>query len=682
MTIFHIFAVVEFHLQINMSIKHTLSYILILIFMALSSFDVVAQCVQKGIVLEYNGKDQKSPIANVEIVVNNASSTVSNKNGEFTLNFRTLKPGDKVSIRRIEKIGYEVFNKDAVEQWYISKSSEPFVIIMCRSDRFKKIRDNYTSVAKSNYTIKFENEQILLKKDLDKGKMPEDEYKSKIQALKDQYETQLESIDSYIDKFARIDLSELNAFEKEVIDLVSKGEIEQAIAKYEGEDLLTKYMSQIESYNKLDEAQQKIAKALDNSLSRRDSIHKVITHQVALLRMAGGKENFDKAMNLMRDVALSDTTNFVAVYDYASYCQKVGRLDEALKFFNTILNTGVPNSHESVQARIGVSNILLKQKEYFQITQSTRPVIEIIEQLAKKEGNPNLYIDERINAKKTLARACAQLKDTTEAIRYYNEAIEDAKILAEMDPSQIGTLVDVEAMACQMYSRSFNMGDEAMAIGKMALEHAKVFYEQNPDLNRARYAFVVNVVASAYQTKKDYNNAERLFVEAEKLYEEAYKKNPEAYGSYLASNKQNLANLYLLKDKNGAVLNIDKALKPLQEADQLINKLIAEGNGNVISYLMYVHLNYSNYYLNTKMYDKAMEYALLSLGEIEPYFKKYPATYLSLYCTGLEYKLYCLEAEGKYKEAIDTIDQLIEFSKSEKYITLKKEYLNKYKKYL
>ena len=650
--------------------------------MALSSINVMAQCVQKGIVLEYNGKDQKSPIANVEIVVNNASSTVSDKKGEFTLNFRTLKPGDKISIRRIEKNGYEIFNKDAVDQWYISKSSEPFVIIMCRSDKFKKIRDNYTSVAKSNYTIKFENEQILLKNDLDKGKMLEQEYNSKIQALKDQYESQLENIENYIDKFARIDLSELNAFEKEVIDLVSKGEIDKAIDKYENEDLLSKYMSQIESYNKLDEAQQKISKALDKSISRRDSIHNVIMHQVTLLRMAGGKENFDKAMNLMRDVALSDTTNFTAVYDYASYCQKVGRLDEALKFFNTILRVEVPNSHESVQARIGVSSILLKQRDYFQITQSTRPVIEIIEQLAKKEGNPNLYIDERINAKKTLARACTQLKDTTEAIRYYNEAIEDAKILAEMDPSQIGTLVDVEAMACQMYSRSFNMGDEAMAIGKKMLEHAKIFYEQNPELNKARYAFVFNVAASAYNIKKDSNEAERLFLEAEKLYEEAYKMNPEAYGSYLASNKQNLADLYLQKDKSGAVPNLDKALRPLQEAERLINKLLAEGNGNVTTYLMYIHLNYSNYYLLSKMYDKSMEYALLSLSEIEPYFKKYPSTYLSLYCTGLEYKANCLEAEGKYREALETIDQLIEFSKSEKYITLKKDFLKKYKKNL
>lgn len=665
-----------------MSIKHSWTYILIILLMTLSITNVVAQCVQKGIILEYNGKDQKSPIANVEIVVNNAGSTVSDKKGEFTLNFRTLKPGDKVTIRRIEKIGYEVFNKDAVEQWYISKSSEPFVIIMCRSDKFKQIRDNYSSVAKSNYTIKFENEQILLKNDLDKGKMLENEYKSKLQALQDQYESQLENIDSYIDKFARIDLSELNAFEKEVINLVSKGEIDKAIAKYEGEDLLAKYMSQIESYNKLDEAQQKIAKALDKTISRRDSIHKVITHQVSLLRMAGGKENFDKAMNLMRDVALSDTTNFVAVYDYASYCQKVGRLDEALKFFNTILNVELPTSHESVQARIGMSNILLKQKDYFQIKQSTRPVIEIIDQLAQKEGNPNLYIAERINAKKTLARACAQLKDTTEAIHYYNEAIEDAKTLAEMDPSQIGVLVDVEAMTCQMYSRNFNMGDEAMAIGKNALEHAKTFYEQNPDLNKARYAFVLNTVASAYQAKKDYKEAERLLVEAGKLYEEAYKKNPEAYGSYFASNKQNLANLYLRKDESGAVPNLDKVLKPLQEAEKLFQKLISEGNGNVSNHLLYIHLNYSDYYLYSKMYDKALEYALLSLRETEPYYAKYPATYLSVYCAGLENKANCLEVAGRHKETIETLDQLIEATKSDKYVNIKKEYIKKYKKYL
>lgn len=78
-----------------------------------------AQSTQSGIVLEYDGNNKKKPLANVEIVVNNAGSTVSDAHGKFNLNFRTLKPGDKITVRRVEKLGYEVFNTEAVSQFTI-----------------------------------------------------------------------------------------------------------------------------------------------------------------------------------------------------------------------------------------------------------------------------------------------------------------------------------------------------------------------------------------------------------------------------------------------------------------------------------------------------------------------------------------------------------------------------------
>ena len=119
-----------------------------LLFLLKSPPFAFSQVCQHGLVLEYNEKHEKTPLGQVEILVQNAGSTVSNTNGSFTLNFRTLKHGDKVVVRRIEKPEYELFNRDAIDQWIISRSeNDIFTIVMCRSDRLKRLRDNYYKIA-------------------------------------------------------------------------------------------------------------------------------------------------------------------------------------------------------------------------------------------------------------------------------------------------------------------------------------------------------------------------------------------------------------------------------------------------------------------------------------------------------------------------------------------------------
>ena len=99
-----------------------------------------AQCLQRVLVVEYNGENTKTPLSNVEIVVGNAGSSVTDNEGRCTLNFRTLKPGDKVSVRRIEKPGYEVFNNDVVSNWFLPTQDIEFVIVMCKEELLISLR--------------------------------------------------------------------------------------------------------------------------------------------------------------------------------------------------------------------------------------------------------------------------------------------------------------------------------------------------------------------------------------------------------------------------------------------------------------------------------------------------------------------------------------------------------------
>lgn len=91
--------------------------IIFIIITILTGIAVNAQTTQPGIVQEYNEKAKKTPLSGVEVTAKYAASTVSDKNGKFTLSFLTGKPGQHIDLRSIKKNGYEIFNKEAVEQW-------------------------------------------------------------------------------------------------------------------------------------------------------------------------------------------------------------------------------------------------------------------------------------------------------------------------------------------------------------------------------------------------------------------------------------------------------------------------------------------------------------------------------------------------------------------------------------
>ena len=211
----------------------------LLITIALSAH---AQISQRGIVLEYNGREQKTPLSQVEIRVQNAGSTISGADGRFTLNFRTLKAGDKVVVRRIEKTGYELFNTDAIDQWNIGRTEgENFTIVMCRTEQLRQLREQYLQAASNSYKQQMKKESDQLAALQRQGKLQEREYKNRQKQLQDEYEEWMEHIDNYIDRFARIDLSQLSDQEASIIEMVQQGDIDGAIKAYEEMELERQY---------------------------------------------------------------------------------------------------------------------------------------------------------------------------------------------------------------------------------------------------------------------------------------------------------------------------------------------------------------------------------------------------------------------------------------------------------
>lgn len=227
----------------------------------LIALTVSAQATQKGIVKEYHGKEAKTVLETVEINIRSAQSTISATDGTFQLNFLSLKPGDRISVREIKKHGYEIFNKDAIDQWNINPDAT-FEIVLCRSDKFKQLCDKYYRNASANYKIQYDREVALINKLKAENKIKQKEFQQRMSEIQNIYDRQLDNLDVYVDRFARIDLSELSSAEQEIIELVQEGKFDEAIARYDDLKLVDKYLDGLKQNTKLRESIAQLQQAL------------------------------------------------------------------------------------------------------------------------------------------------------------------------------------------------------------------------------------------------------------------------------------------------------------------------------------------------------------------------------------------------------------------------------------
>lgn len=272
-----------------------------------SSFALRAQSVQSGQVLLYHGSDAKTPLSNVSISAIGAGAVTSDSEGHFELKFRTLHAGDVIQFRRIELSGFEVMNTEALEVARVANvSSEAasqsglLTIIMCSSEELAQLKDGYRTVASERYQKQLEEKERELAQLKSEGKLKEDEYNKRVEALEEQYEAQLQTLDTYVDKFARIDLSELDEFEQQIIALVQEGRIDEAIAKYDEQNLTKRLQEGVQQQRQLTNDVQKLDTAIHAKAQEAQRLETNINKQVELLKKVGGEANERKAQELQQ----------------------------------------------------------------------------------------------------------------------------------------------------------------------------------------------------------------------------------------------------------------------------------------------------------------------------------------------------------------------------------------------
>lgn len=601
---------------------------LILMFLITCISAITAQCIQNVLVLEYKGERNKTPLANVEIVVSNAGTTVTNKEGRCTLNFRTLKPGDKVNVRRIDRPGYEVFNQEVVDQWYISRDGSDFVIVMCTQKRMFETRAQYRQAASENMMLTVTKQETEANIQFKSGLITRQELAERIEDIRRDYENKLENIDAYIDRLAHTDLSVVDATEKKVLDMVKRGDILGALAAYESADLIESYKNEVSAKNSLVDDVEKIRSRMKESAETRSRIYESVKRQNALLMMVGGEENIEKGMQLLHDISFADTTNYVALYDYAQYVMRSQRDQEAEEALHYCFNA--TDTISLIKAHLIKCEIMNKRNEW----KYTAPELELMYNYLKKQSElrdaPELYLEDRAYALYLLVQALSNTLDMEKANKYELELVAQHRYLYEMkqdDESKRG-LVNALQVAYNNAVRDLkNSEKDAYRYLDEAIILQEELHKEDPNRQTAMLAYLHSLFANFFRMKKpsgvDFPRAVEEYEKALAYYEEAYEKNPKAYVTFLTRLCSNYAGVYIFS----LTKEIDKVLPLLKKAEYYNEKETRIlGNTNDVN-VGYVEWFYGRYYAYMNRYDDALEH----LKKAETHFiilsKKNPAAY-------------------------------------------------------
>lgn len=597
------------------------------------SFVGFAQVVQKGIVYKYNKNRTKTPLSGVTIRANNADEVKTNHKGEFSLKFRNKVEGDKITLSDVYYPGHIIMNHDDVTKWSII-DSENFEIILINEKEYKDLFKENLEIATKALTNKYTDNN----KELD-----------------NEYYDQLEALESYVEKLTRMDLSNTHDVNNKMYDLFRKGKLEEAVKLFESNNILGEYKSELSDYDSLKDASSYLSKRKEEVSAKRTSLQNTILNEVNLLKMMGGKENYDKAIELSKNFYEADPESETAAKNYADILYYQLNYSEASKIFEKL--TLSSNLETASYASLNLAHIILLGFNYQKSIELALPVLNKLDSISVATNEQDIYLDLKAQANFILMLSYMYTQDYDNATLHSHRAVRNYKVLSNRFPETYASFFNnVLSQSCLLYMQTNNKID-AEAMGITAIEYGEKIYQSNPKKYRHNLGIDYQQMANFMSWTSDVRQADEYYNKAEILYEEGYKENSDMYAAYLAQCYQNHAWMFLNKEEYR-----DKCIRPLLKAMTLYEELYNKQPAFYAFAYALVNANVGSYYRTTEQFEKSIHYSLNALNILKkenmlnnPEIKNtVEDTYINL-----NYNYLRLD---KYQEALEMINKALEIN--------------------
>lgn len=543
------------------------SRLLFIAIMSLSVGILTAQSVQPVQVVEYRGRDAKQPLAGVSVTAHNAPSTISDEQGALTLNFRTLKPGDKVQVRRIEKLGFEVFNKDAIDQWTIARNST-FRIVLCESSRFRALCDQYQQQASDSYAQQYRRDQERLQAQLKAKKIAEEEYQQQLADLEDEYNAQLDNLENYVERFARIDLEVLSDEQQRIVQMVQEGRFNEAIAAFESADYLSKFTRANDEQQRAAAAAAQLAQVAQQKQQEAAQFREAILSQIKTYELVGGRENHQKSYQLRKALADADTTDINNVEFFMRYLEEHKDLDQLQLYSGIYLrHPDCTLYHQQICYKLlavtyEVASRPSEARVYFEKT------IEVMRQIYQSGGDSPKMIHGYAEAVIFLMQNYLKFGEEAKAEAFIPEAESLVARLLEIDSTSVDYIY-LSSILSLLKAQSIAAHErytEALAIIDQCIDQLRPYIDQHEILlgaHRKALNVAFNIADQGQLQEQAYTYAKGHYDMAKRTYE----KDPVANCVSMFSSCNNFGLI------NTDLKRYDEALRLFQEGQTLLQEI-------------------------------------------------------------------------------------------------------------
>ena len=615
-----------------------------------TALTAMAQATQPCIVKQYNQKQQKTPLAGVQVEVRGAQTATSAANGVVTLQFATLKPGDRVPFRAATKAGFELMNKTAVEQWNISRDQKPFEIVLIQSVYFTQLKGKLKQSSVDSYHEKYEKARAELEKLQKEGKLKEQEYYDKLNELEDRYDSQLKNLDAYVDQFARIDLSELSEQEQQFVELAHAGRLDEAAEAYNALNAAGKYITAVENVRKLNEDIVKLEDEKAQQQEAAKTFFAVLQRQVNTLKLAGGEENYRKAGELLKRAALADTTNVEVVYEYAKFALDQQDYINAEQFLLICKNCSKNSSNlfYELLALGDLGRLYIFTYDISQAEQIMIPLLQRYEDYNNQLGEFFLSQGFVAQTQNFMGIIYVQKKDYTRAENFFTQALNSyTNLFANYPETFRSGLASTQTNLGLLYSDLHNY-TKAEEYFLKALENYTLLFFRTPNEYRSDLAGIQHNLGILYDDIHDYTKAEEYYLKALENYTQLFNWNPEAFRSKYADIQKRLADIYMTIEEYAKAE--DYYLKSLELYKILYKKQPTDNNRLRLAWIQF---NLMSLYANNPSQIELYETMLTAVLDSFEYLYRSDDSYKTI-VVGLRNRkgLRCLQNE-KTDEAIE-----------------------------
>ncbi len=508
------------------------TFLLFLIFPILSQ----SQVTVKGLVTEQNSRNK--PIPGVQIKALGTTPEVTGNDGLFELAFTGKKPGDRIIVSEIIKKGFEVVNKDLVNNWVITNNpNQRTKIVMCPEGLIAQNTLKYYNISVASLTQGYQEKISALKHQKEKAEIDARTFEEQAGLLAEQFSNQQNQLEELAEMFARENFDDCSAIHSQAFEAFKTGNLREAIRILES-------VNSKEEISRAKEEKRKWKEIEYNARMVQSQSDSIIQQNIDKLifqaRLYESEFRFAEAEEAYETAVLADTTNSYNMYKLATFLRQQNKLDKCIRWAKAALAAAQTN-YDRFLSIMTVARWQLETEQYNEAIANYTEAISIIRALLAE--NPRMDWGHLSNALNNQAICYKEINEHQKAETNYNEVVKILTALSDGNPTytinlamtlhNIGVYYDTE----KDYEKAGAYLNEALDL------YGKVTSGIDSTLLRVWISRTLSSLGYLNFHLVQYPAAEAYFIESLGIIKECVQLNPDAYTYDLYHTQLRLASL-------------------------------------------------------------------------------------------------------------------------------------------